>query len=427
MKDQNIIIISLDEVRPDHLSCYGYKKITTPAIDQIAKEGVRFESSFTASCFTPVAMSSVITGKYPSKHGLRHSYLYLKGGPSIAGILKEYGYKTAGFVGNNLLSVKNGFAEGFDFYDEASEETKWEETLFLKDPKKRRCLTGNYWVEKFFKWLKENSDEKFFMWGHLLETHVGSEHYLLKKGLIKEGELPEFSYYDAKIKMVDEKLIHRLISTLKELSIYDNTTIVVMSDHGTNMGEHFVPSFTFRETDHPESSQKYTQHTTMYDHDLRQAMIIKGEKFPKNKVIPGLVRSIDLIPTLLDSIGINKLDKFDFDGESLLPIIKLGIAQHKIAYAEALLEARGCGLIQAIRDDYSKYIRNLTHGTEEFYNLSKDPEETNNIIDQIIPEEILKLRKELNSHLIPDAMPEMTEKEKEIVDKRLRSLGYIEE
>jgi len=114
MKDQNIIIISLDEVRPDHLNCYGYQKIATPAIDQIASEGVRFTHCFSSADFTPIAMGSVITGKYPNKHGARDAYSYLAS-PTIATILKEEGYRTAGFVGNGLLAKRHGFAQGFDY------------------------------------------------------------------------------------------------------------------------------------------------------------------------------------------------------------------------------------------------------------------------------------------------------------------------
>ena len=113
----------------------------------------------------------------------------------------------------------------------------------------------------------------------------------------------------------------------------------------------------------------------------------------------------------------------------MLPIIREGIAENRILYAEDIFEARGVGIIQAIRDDYSKYIRNLTHGTEEYYNLSKDPDELNNIIEQMIPEEILKLRKKLNSYLMSSGVTKnknITEKQKKIIDKRLRSLGYIE-
>jgi len=180
MTNRNIIIISLDEVRPDHLSCYGYQKINTSAIDLIAKEGVIFENCFSSADFTPIAMGSIITGKYPNKHGMRDPYCYLIG-PSIASILKKNGYITAGFVGNGLLSKRHGFAEGFDFWNETSKETSWDEVQYPGTESDEMFYEGNYWVEEFFKWLKENYKENFFIWGHLYETHEGSEHSLLKK------------------------------------------------------------------------------------------------------------------------------------------------------------------------------------------------------------------------------------------------------
>jgi len=256
MKKRNIIIISLDEVRPDHLSCYGYQKINTPAIDQVAKEGVRFETCISSAEFTPIAMGSVITGKYPNKHGMRDAYSHISG-PSIGGILKRNGYKTAGFVGNDIISKKHGFAEGFDFWNEASKETSWDLAGYPGAESDEMFYDGNYWVEEFFKWLKENYKENFFIWGHFYETHEGSEHSLLEKGLIKEGELPEFGYYDAKIKMADEKLIGRLLTTLDDLGITKNTTLVVMSDHGTNLGEYPAKPIPWR-----KGRVIYPQHNT---------------------------------------------------------------------------------------------------------------------------------------------------------------------
>jgi len=421
MAERNIIIISLDEVRPDHLSCYGYDKISTTAIDEVAKEGVRFETCITSADLTPIAMGSVITGKYPNKHGMRDPYSYISG-PSIAGILKKSGYTTAGFVGNGLLSKRHGFAEGFDFWNETSKETSWLEIIYPGREKDEIFYEGNYWVEEFFKWLKENYKEKFFIWGHLYETHEGSEYSLLKKGLIKEGELPEFSYYDAKIKMADEKLIGRLLETLDELGIAENTTLVVMSDHGTNLGEHPVDPIPWR-----KEKKKYPQHTTMYDCDLKVAMIIKGEGLPRGKVVKGMVRSIDLIPTLLDLLGIS-VEEYDFDGLSLLPVIEKGKAEGREVYSEDLFESRGKGALQSFRTEDFKFIRNLTLGTEEYYDLNSDPQEQNNIVEKVEKEKLIGIRKKLNAFLRTQvsAGKVFSKKEKEAIDKRLRALGYIE-
>ena len=420
MTKRNIIIISLDEVRPDHLSCYGYKKISTTAIDKVAREGVRFENCISSADFTPIAMGSVITGKYPNKHGMRDPYSSIIG-PSIAEILKENNYKTAGFVGNGLLSKKHGFSEGFDFFNETSKETSWLEIQYPGAESDEMFYEGNYWVEEFFRWLRDNYKGNFFIWGHLYETHEGSEHSLLKKGLIQEGKLSQFGYYDAKIKMADEKLIGRLLDTLNKLSIAENTTLVVMSDHGTNLGEHPVKDIPWR-----KKGTRYPQHTTMYDHDLKVAMVIKGEGLPKGRTIKGMVRSIDLVPTLLDLVGISTEEYF-FDGLSLLPLIEKDEAIEEV-YSEDLFEPRGEGALQSLRAKDFKFIRNLTLGTEEYYDLDSDTQEQNNLMGKIDKEKLITIRKKLNTFLKTQIFEGKTisQKEKEAIDKRLRALGYIE-
>ncbi|NIO21155.1 MAG: sulfatase-like hydrolase/transferase [Candidatus Aenigmarchaeota archaeon] len=418
MAKKNIIVISLDEVRPDHLSCNGYEKINTHHIDLVAKEGVRFETCISTADFTPVAMGTVITGKYPNKHGMRDPYSHITG-PSIGGILKKIGYITCGFVGNGLLAKQHGFAEGFDFWNETSKETSWLEVRYAGSD--QIFYEGNYWVEEFFQWLKNNHKDRFFVWGHLYETHEGSEHTLLKKGLIKQGELTEFDYYDAKIKMADEKLIGRLLKTLDELNVSDDTILVVMSDHGTNLAEHPAKPIPWR-----KEGKTYPQHTTMYDHDLKVAMIIKGGGLPKGKKVKGMIGSVDLVPTLLDLVGVSS-EKFDFDGSSLLPAIEKGEATGREVYSEDLFESRGEGALQSIRTEDSKLIRNLTLGTEEFYDLKKDPQEKNNIINEIDKGKTIELRKKLNAFLKGSVSQgrQFSKEVREKIDKRLRALGYI--
>jgi len=384
---------------------------------------VKFETCVSSADFTPIAMGSVITGKYPNKHGMRDPYCRIAG-PSIASILKKSGYTTAGFIGNGLLSRKHGFAEGFDFWDEASKDTSWKESQFhiLSGATSDEIFyVGYYWVEELFEWLRDNYRDEFFVWGHFYETHEGSERSLLKKGLIEEGELPEFGYYDAKIKMVDGKLINRLLKTLNELGISDNTTVVVMSDHGTNLGEHPAQPIPWR-----KGGVRYPQHVTMYDCDLRVAMIMKGEGLPRGKKVKGMVRSIDLVPTLLDLIGI-RAEKYDFDGSNLLPIIARGEARGREVYSEDLFEIRGESTLQSIRNEDFKFIRNLTSGTEEYYDLRKDPDEKRNIIEKVDKEKLIDLRKKLNAFLRTQVSEGkvFSQKEKEEIDKRLRALGYI--
>jgi len=420
MRRHNLVLISLDEVRPDHLGCYGYSGITTPALDNIAREGVRFTSSFSTSDFTPVAMGSAITGTYPARHGMRNPYCSLTG-PTIATVLKERGFATAGFVGNAILSEKSGFSRGFDHWNETSKETSWLE-LNYPDDRTEFFYEGNWWIDDFFSWLEAHYREQFFMWGHFYETHEGSENALLRRGLIKEGELAEHAYYDAKIKMADEVLIARLLETLDRLGIAENTTLVVMSDHGTNLGEHPVGQIPWR-----KAGKYYPQHTTMYDHDLHTFLLMKGERLPKGRVVEGTVSSVDLAPTLLELLDV-PVDGLAFDGSSLLKAIETGRSERKELYAEDVFEARGKGALQAIRTEDIKYIRNLTLASEECYDLRKDPAEKDNILDTLDRERLIQLRKRLNEQLwnqVPSG-ERLAQEDIELINKRLRGLGYIE-
>ena len=221
--------------------------------------------------------------------------------------------------------------------------------------------------------------------------------------------------------MADEKLIGRLLDTLKELGIYDNTTIVIMSDHGTNLGEHPTKDIPWR-----KKGVKYPQHTTMYDHDLKVAMIIKGEELPQGEVIKNMVRSIDLVPTLLDLTGLSKKE-YNFDGQSMLSVINNKETRDEV-YSEDLFESRGKGALQSLRTKDFKFMRNLTLGEEECYELKNDPQEQNNLLQQTDKEKLIPLRKKMNAFLKTEAASkrEFSQKEKEAINQRLRALGYVE-
>ena len=416
----NIILLSLDEVRSDHLGCYGYERIRTAAFDRIAEEGTLFENCISSSELTCIAMAAVVTGRHPSRNGMRDPYSQVAAA-SLATILHDAGYQTAGFVGNGILSAEHGFSTGFDHWDECSEEKSWASAAYKLSTNKRRFFEGNYWIEEFFSWLEAHRDGPFLMWGHYFETHEGSEHYLLEQGHIEEGKLPEFGYYDAKIAMVDDVLIARLLDMLDRLGIASNTYVVVMADHGTNLGDHAVTDLPWR-----ERGTKYPQHTTMYDHDLRVPVVVRGPGIPESQRVQGVVASIDIAPTLCELAKVS-LTGIEFDGVSLVPAMAAGVSEGRRAYSEDLFEARGDGALQAITTDQLKYMRNLTRWTEEYYDIRTDPEETRNTVSALTPDVLVELRKELNGFLQGEKgapqLPSGVDKER--VDERLRDLGYI--
>jgi len=410
-----IVLITMDAVRPDHLGCYGYTKIKTSNIDEISKQGVTFDNCITASSLTPVSVASILTGNYPSKHTVRDPFGYVKT-KTLAEILKDEGFGTAGFTGIDFLGSKSNFNAGFDLFDEPSEETSWHRKKY-KDQKtgsERDSIWGNWWVDKMFKWIENNHSSNFFVWGHYFECHVAAERWLLESGLIERGVSPEWDYYDAKIECMDKNLFAPLIMLLKKLELWDDITFVVMSDHGETFDEH----------PHKDS---WCQHQSVYNTDLKIPLIIKSKKLRKGTRIKDIVRSVDVVPTVLSLLDVDS--DLEFDGVNMEPIINAEKIISNLAYSEEMYELRGYGALQSIQSEKVKLIRNNTLKQEEFYDLQNDPEEKSNLIGEARwSKEIAKFRKILDEFVETreEAKKTYSAEEKEIVKDRLRSLGYID-
>jgi arylsulfatase A-like enzyme len=407
MEKKNLILITMDEVRADHISCYGNKKINTINIDNIAKDGVRFETCIASSVLTPVAHASILSGLYPYSHGLRGPFDRFFS-QTLPVILKCNGYKTAGFVGNSMLGKKIGFHNGFDYFDEpkVGDEFMWELHSY-KDPDHPniRFPWGNWWIEKMIAWLENNYQDNFFVFGHFFHTHEGSEKQLLEMGLINDASAySEFGFYDAKIKLCDKIFIGSLIEFLKKKGIYNDTTIVITADHGTTLGERPLPPIPWRE------DVTYPQHTTMYEPDIKVPFIIKDRDLPKNLTIDHCIKHVDIFPTLLSLLDVDF--KGEKNGMDLYPFIE-GRKQNGFrAYIEDLFLLRGLGALQSIRSKKFKYIINQTTHEEELYDIEIDSEEQENLINNLSKEEELFVkasRKETNSYYEKNFQPEVVE------------------
>lgn len=417
MEGQNVVLITVEELRADHLSCCGYDRIETTHMDSIAREGAYFENCISASSFTGVCLASMLTGLIPPLHGRRHPYAVFRA-KSVASIFQDRGYHTAAFVGVGAAARQFGFGQGFDHYDEPNEEVAYSRGLLLQD-----LYLGNWWIDRMLEWLRSHHESNFFVWGHIYETHEGSQWPLLERGILKEGELEDFGYYDAKLKLVDEEVFGPLLSVLKELGVYDDTIIAFTGDHGTNLGEH--PG---EPVPHRPGDLIYPQHFTLYDCDIKVPLAVKGKGVPSNHRVQAMVRSIDIAPTLLDLVCIDTVHQFS--GISLLPTIETRESTGLVAYAEELFPKRGPGDFQALRTDRYKYIIDRRHGdAEEFYDLANDPDEQVNIVDVLDEDEQL-LRKEMREvadfHYGRETEEKRwSEEEREKIDRRLRALGYV--
>jgi len=241
-------------------------------------------------------------------------------------------------------------------------------------------------------WLENNNEGPFFIWGHYFHVHFLAEKELLFSGELDKDDHYHYAYYDAKIKYMDEKLFQPLIKLLKDLDIWEDTTIIITSDHGETLG-----------TDDPTWKTyffDYPQHKTMYDDDLKIPLIIKNKNLDKQE-IDHTVRAIDIVPTLLDILDIPC--RLDCDGISLTPLLEGGKLPELTAYAEELFEKRGAGSLQAIRTSRYKLIRNITKNKKKFYDLKNDPDEMKNLIETSYP----SLKEIINE--FEDVMNEMYE------------------
>lgn len=437
MRSPNVLLLSMDEVRADDLSCYGQRKIETPAIDSWAKEGVIFEECRTAAPWTPVSMACMLSGTYSNKHGKRDGYCLWNPRMTLAEIMKKNGYKTAGWTGASLLTEKYGYDVGFDEfkspkkflgmrgfypeYDNLSDEEFNEKMLEIHTEagviKDIRELPEQYWwINEVTSWLEENKEKKFFIWCHLMETHTGWEPFFIYHGLLKEGENSENSYKLGHVAIADRHVIKPLIETMKELKLYNKTIMILASDHGATCygrpGWRPIPPHQYNPFREP-----YPWHTTLFDADVHVINIWRGPGLPKGKRVKGQVRTVDIVPTILDLCGIEPPKKAKFDGVSLLPFIKTGKSEGLVAYIEHLQEDRQFGCQQALCTGRYKFIRSLTTGAEELYDLKYDPEEYINLLnssaipygmrrkstileDPVTHETLVEWRKELNRYLL---------------------------
>src|SRR5260370_20664854 len=224
----NVVIITIDTLRADHLGCYGYKQIRTPNIDALASESARFERAYNPVPVTLPAHTVIFTGTYPVFSGM-HDFSGNKLNPkqpTLASVLKRQGYTTGAVIGSAVLDSRFGLNQGFDFYYDHFDFNRLQESN-LEEMER----PGNVVADVALDWLAKNAESKFFLWEHLYDPHYPyqprqpySEHYRDR-------------LYDGDIAFADAQF-GRVIAFLKAKGLYDNTVIVLTGDHGESLGEH---------------------------------------------------------------------------------------------------------------------------------------------------------------------------------------------
>jgi choline-sulfatase len=395
----NIIVVTIDTLRPDHLHCYGYQKIETPVLDGLAKNGVLFENAVTQTPLTPPSHASIFTGQNPNVHGVRNTggFILQSSARPLARILQEEGWDTGAFVSSAVLKKTFGFNNGFNIYDDQMPKpVKGADSR--EDPERR----GGETVDRAVRWLEQQSGKPYFLWVHLYDPHLPYD----PPGAFKSRYKNE--PYDGEIAYADEQ-VGRLLAAVRKKSAADQTIVSVLSDHGESLGEH----------------GEYTHGIFLYDSTLRIAFMMTGPGVPPGIRVKQQARSIDFLPTMLALLRIKP--PANIQGISLVPGFTSGSLPTDISYEETLYPklSMAWSELRAIRTNRWKYVR---APKAELYDLAADPRETSNIIQQH-PGEVQKFEAQLN-HLISPAGASTAEKiETNLVDQRLmdqlKSLGYL--
>jgi len=483
----NIILITLDTVRADHVSCYGYERQTTPNLDAFSREGVLYKNAYATASWTLPSHASIFTGLYPARHGAHFNTDYTriakyfetqKGQQfdmtdlntksilklseeniTLAEILSERGYRTAGIIGGPFTASIFGLAQGFAYYDENFLDLGKDVNFFLiyqvtdlffslKDfiilhgysSVKRLAYQLN---EAAFQWLESNHEQPFFLFINYFDPHtpyLPPPRYCAGFGKVEKGTIvnrslgADASYataesaimfsvitgnhrlapgekelfvsrYDGEIRYLDHCL-GLLLERLKALKVYDNSLIIITSDHGEAFGEHNLVS----------------HGRTLYEELLRVPLIMK---YPSPDARRGMVEKpvslVDLFPTILSFLGYPIPS--GIDGETLEISKHPLIAEWYYKWWDPEKYRRN---LRAFYQGKYKYIW-ASNGVHELYDLENDPGEEKNLIEKF-PHEAQGMQRTLNQWLAsfkPPSTEGATVKINKSTEEKLRALGYV--
>lgn len=435
----NILLISIDSLRPDHLGCYGYDRDTSPVMDKLAHTGVLFKNTVSTTSWTLPAHISLFTSMDIMVHGVKGDglSLYEEIG-SLARELKEAGYRTGAFCSSPYMNPAFGLDRGFDSYHNIDLEMPGFEDTILPPEKQRDAvhddITSPRITELACEWLKKNKDKPFFLFLHFWDVHYdyippdpydrkfdpeydgdidgrGFIHNPLVNPQMSERDLNHIiALYDGEIAWVDHHL-GMIMEKLKESGLLERTLIVVTADHGDEFFEHGGKG----------------HRNTLYDEVVKIPLIINGPGVTEKGMTVGEQAGIiDISPTILKLVGL-KIPSW-MQGRSLLPVPGNAPEQEE---REVLLELGP--ELKAIRTNPYKLIFNLKHLQTIIFDLTSGPDETyQNLVTS--PEEWNEANLKFYSRLVSDRIlarkyrgdksgsrVELSKEEEE----RLKSLGYL--
>jgi arylsulfatase A-like enzyme/tetratricopeptide (TPR) repeat protein len=394
----NVLLITLDTTRADHLGCYGDAAARTPSLDALAAAGIRFDHAYCPAPLTLPSHTSILTGLYPLKHGVRNNGHHLPDGiPTLAEILKARGYATAAFVSSFSVDSRFGLGRGFDVYDDTFQS---QQSLKTMNEQRRAEQT----FARFANWLDKAPPGRFFCWVHYYDPHLPYE----PPSPYRE----EFADrpYDGEIAYMDH-YVGAVLDRLKEKGLLDGTLIIIAGDHGEGLGD----------------KVELGHGIFLYEETVRVPLIIRNAGVVRRPgVIGETVRLVDLAPTILDILGLGT-EAAGMQGQSLAGWLRGSGRRDRDCVVETVFPRENFGwseLVGLVSGPW-KYIQ---APKPELYDLARDPHEDKNLAGEAADREA-SLKSALEAEIVRlgsgspaagTAAPTSPE-----VAERLRSLGYV--
>jgi choline-sulfatase len=398
MAQTPVIVISLDTLRADRLSAYGYRSISTPNIDAFAQHGTLFTEVSSQIPLTLPSHTSLFTSTYPFQNGIEENGEVVPASAvTLASVLQSHGYKTAAFIGSSLLNRSAGLDRGFDDYDSPFNSP----AAVAESPYSTRVRRdGALVLRAAAQWLTAHKGQPVFVFVHLFDLHAP---YRLRQG--SGSSLPETAGYDAEIRYVDQ-ILGRFEQTLMQTGWWQRSLVVLLADHGESLEDH-------GETSHGYFSYQSTLHVPLIVHWPESA-----PAYPAQSTQPGGL--IDVAPTILDALHLPA--PASFEGTSLM---KLDETPAHPIYSESVYtrDQFGWAALRALRIGQFKFI---DAPRAELYDLKKDPGELSNVL-RANAAEATTLRTELAKLLLryaPAARPPKLDTSNG-TRTALESLGYL--
>lgn len=415
---RNVLLITLDTTRADHLSCYGSPVLTSPHIDALAQRGVRFSRATAVIPLTGPGHATILTGLYPRDHGaIRNGVPMAHDIPTLATILSSRGYSTAAFVsGWTLRRQMAGLGRGFDTFD----DDMTDRYHMVNDQR-----VGNQTADHAITWLKAHASQPFFLWVHFFDPHEPyTDHgFQLPANPAGHGDPPVKQIvrrYNQEIAFADRQ-VGRVLEALTTSGAAQETMIILTSDHGEAFGENDRKG-------HGRSLYQATQDVPL---------ILVHPSLGRNRVSNLPVSTLDITPTVLDLLDL--LPIADSDGVALGQALQApGSFAGRAIYQETFPGARkkfwrifgprltGNPTLVAMRRGDWKAIFDPRRDRIEIYDLGSDPLERHNLSEEQTVR-AARFRPLLAAHaervwLPPDTETALSDADRE----RLESLGYID-